>query len=308
MVKSLPGPFSVKMPEIYQIESSNKCNLVCNACPRKHYDREDKTPFFDVELLRTMIIRGDLAGSYFIELQLSGEPLLHPELETMIDLIKNEGILVGLSTHGEFFPEKLENCKDLDYITISVDSITKRSEIRKGSKFNNPEDYLKNLLQTAEYFAIKGIPIDFQFIELKGWEKEKAILENYFNCNWDFVPKHNVHIRSVSDCGILHRSGNRLRPEENNEIGICLNPFASVTVQSNGNVVPCCFEWGSDIILGNLRKNSLEEIWNGPEVKRLRENHQKGFTYLPDLCLHCYARSPYLLHWEIFLSSIKRRK
>ena len=305
---NLPGPFSVKLPEIYQVESSTLCNYSCNACPRKYYNREDKRTLFEISLLKLMISRGDLKGSFLIELQMSGEPLLHPNLVSMIELIKNEGILVGLSTHGDLFPELLPVCDNLDYITISVDSITRRSEIRKGSPFNDPDEYLKHLFKIAVHFAKKGISIDFQFIELKGWEKEKAILENYFKCQWAFIGSYNVNIRSVSDCAILHRSGNRLKSSESNKIGICLNPFTSVSIQSNGNVVPCCFEWGDSLVYGSLYKQSLEEIWNGPGPKRLREDHQRGFSYLPDLCQHCYARSPYLLHWQIYLDSLKGKR
>ena len=299
-----PSPFKVKLPEIYQIEASSACDHACKMCPRVYYNREDKRQNFDVELLRTMIIRGDLKGSYFVELQMSGEPLLHPNIITMIELLKKEGMIVGLSTHGDLFPELISVCQDLDYITISVDSITRRSEIRKGSPFNDPDIYLNHLTETAWFFLQHQVSIDFQFIELKGWEKEKEILQKHFK---KLFILEEVNIRSVPDCGILHRTGNRIKSSENNEIGICLNPFTSVSVQSNGNVVPCCFEWGDSLVYGSLYEKSLEEIWNGPKVKRLREDHQRGYAYLPDLCQHCYMRSPYLLHWEIFLNSLKRR-
>ena len=304
---NLPGPFSVKLPEVYQIEASANCDHACKACPRQYYNREDKRKNFEIELLKTMIKRGDLEGSYFIELQMSGEPLLNPELPTMIDLLKDEGMIVGLSTHGDLFPELLSACQDLDYITISVDSITRRSEIRKGSIYENSDAYLEKLLQSSIYFARRDISVDLQFIELKGWEKEKKILEDFLKCSWSLNWFGNVNIRSVPDCCILHRSGDRLKSSESNKIGICLNPFASVSIQSNGNVVPCCFEWGDSLILGSLYEKSLQEIWEGKEVKRLREDHQRGFAYLPDLCQHCYMRSPYLLHWNIFLSSLKKR-
>ena len=300
---NLPGPFSVKLPEIYQIEASANCDHSCKACPRQYYNREDKRKNFEIELLKTMIKRGDLEGSYFIELQMSGEPLLNPELPTMIDLLKREGILVGLSTHGDLFPELLYTCKELDYITVSVDSITRRSEIRKGSKFDDPEAYLDNLYNTIKYFIKRKIPIDLQFIELKGWEKEEDILENFLKCR-DMFQEKLLTIRTVSDCCILHRSGDRLKPEESKNI--CLNPWLSCSIQSNGTVSSCCFSWGDDEgnIYGNLYEQSLEEIWNGEKVKRLREDHQRGFIYLPNLCMKCYARSPVLLHWEIFLNSV----
>jgi radical SAM protein with 4Fe4S-binding SPASM domain len=223
----------------------------------------------------------------------------------MIKLIKDQGILVGLSTHGDLFPELLEACQDLDYITISVDSITRRNEIRKGSFYDSPEAYLSNLFNSVSYFAKKKIPVDLQFIELKGWEKERDILEKYLNPRLEsYFYKDWVTVRSIPDCCILHRSETRLKKEE--DPGLCLNPWMSVSIQSNGNVSSCCFSWGDDKgnNYGNLYENSLEEIWNGPEVKRLREDHQRGFAYLPNLCMKCYTRSPVLLHWELYLNSV----
>lgn len=296
-----PGSFSVKLPEIYQIEASAACDHACTMCPRPFYSRENQQKLFDPELLKTMIRRGDLNGSYFTELQMSGEPLLHPELYTLIDLLRSEGILVGLSTHGDLFPEFINVCENLDYITVSVDSITRRNEIRKsGFQWTGEEIFLDHLWQTANFFSERKIPIDFQFIELKGWEKEMKILENYFNHKGFY--KNWVTIRSIPDCCICHRKGTRLTPEEDK--GICLNPWLSCSIQSNGNVSSCCFAWGDENVYGNLHEKSLEEIWNGPEVERLRQNHSKGFTYLPDLCMKCYTRSPVLLHWELYLNSV----
>jgi len=305
-MKKYPGPFKVKLPEIYQIEASAACDHDCVMCPRGYYHRENKQPFFDLDLLQCMISRGDLKGSYFVELQMSGEPLLNPDIAIMINLLKNEGMIVGLSTHGDLFPDLLEACQRLDYITISVDSITKRENIRKGSKFGNPIEYLENLRNSLFFFINKGVPVDLQFIELPGWEEERNLLYNFLIKEFDSPHLKTVNIRSIPDCCITHRTSTRLKKEEDK--GICLNPWLSVSVQSNGNVVPCCFAWGDDLIYGNLYDSSLEEIWNSPNVEQLRRNHSGGYIHLPDLCMKCYMRSPALLHWEIYLDSIRKKK
>jgi radical SAM protein with 4Fe4S-binding SPASM domain len=305
-MENLPGPFKVILPEIYQVEVSAVCDHSCEVCPRNHYTRKDKTPFFSLDLLTKMIRRGDFKGSYFVELQMSGEPLLNKSIRPIINLLKSEGLLVGLSTHGDLFPEKIKLCSELDYITISVDSITKRNEARprlKGRPWKDRE-FMRNLLDSILFLCERNISIDLQFIEVGEWKVEKDIL---FEILDGIHLMDKVNIRSVPDCSILHREDRKMMYNESLDKGVCLNPWLSISVQSNGNVVPCCFAWGDNIIYGNLNEQSLEEIWNGDRVESLRNCHKKGPSELPRLCNMCYMRSPTLLHWQIYMDSLKNK-
>ncbi|MFH0794878.1 MAG: radical SAM protein, partial [bacterium] len=55
----------------------------------------------------------------------------------------------------------------------------------------------------------------------------------------------------------------------------CLNPFRWLEVNDGGEVTPCCSPWfkGS---LGNVTRESPEEIWNGPRFQALREAMYPG--------------------------------
>lgn len=53
----------------------------------------------------------------------------------------------------------------------------------------------------------------------------------------------------------------------------CGNPWTHVHVKSDGLVYPCCF---SDEVMGDLRRQSFEEIWNSPKYRDLRRSLSTG--------------------------------
>lgn len=293
---NLPGPFHIDLPEVYQIEVSSACNYNCKMCPRKLMPRKTNTPFIPVPLIKKILREGELDRSYFVELQMSGEPLLHPRLLDIVSLIKSAkpNLLLGLSTNGSKIRGKIDALKLLNYITVSVDSISNYELIRKGRRtsFN----LISDIFFLLDNLDLDRTVVDLQLIELEGWEEElqkvKKIFENI-----------NVNIRTVPDCfRTMFDTPDKL-PVKTEP---CINPWLSVSIQSNGNVVPCCFCFGDDNILGNIEKQTLMEIWHGEEVKKLRETFSTG-NYRK-ICSKCYMRSPALLHWEIYMKSIKGKR
>lgn len=290
----LPDPFQLELPEIYQIEVSSKCNFNCTMCPRKKFTRKDTTPFISTSLIRKMIREGDFNGSYFVELQMSGEPLLHPNLDEVVDLVKSTGVTIGLSTNGFLINSCLSSLAKLDYITVSLDSITGYEKIRKGGDIDFLIDSIFLLTESC-----KNTVVDLQLIELPGWEEQYRIAEELFS---SLINSKKIKLRTVKDCFLTYFNEVDTLPVKDQ---LCLNPWLSVSVQSNGNVTACCFSFGDDILLGNLNESSLRGIWEGEEIKKLRYEHSTK-SYRP-ICSKCYMRSPVLLHWDIFTSSFGGR-
>lgn len=47
----------------------------------------------------------------------------------------------------------------------------------------------------------------------------------------------------------------------------CIAPFVAVVVKPNGDVKFCPDEWIDDYVLGNVRDNRLERIWNNDRAR-----------------------------------------
>ncbi|MFQ5893438.1 MAG: SPASM domain-containing protein, partial [Nitrospinota bacterium] len=72
----------------------------------------------------------------------------------------------------------------------------------------------------------------------------------------------------------------------------CGIPFTEMQILWNGDVVPCCFDFDARLVLGNVREHTLEEAWNSPPFKRMREVHRTGtFEEIP-LCNQCDQLKP----------------
>ncbi|MFH2001488.1 MAG: radical SAM protein [Planctomycetota bacterium] len=69
---------------------------------------------------------------------------------------------------------------------------------------------------------------------------------------------------------------------------ICTVPWTTTYVAFDGTVRPCCFS-ESAAVLGDLRKESFEEIWNGEEYQQLRQDILNDT--LPESCKPCVANA-----------------
>ena len=53
----------------------------------------------------------------------------------------------------------------------------------------------------------------------------------------------------------------------------CQFPWSSMTIKSNGEAAECVEDFNNEIILGNVKGESLEDIWNGEKYRKFREAH-----------------------------------
>lgn len=292
-----------KLPSIYQIEVMSKCDFACDFCMTSHqnspYTGDAK---IDPELFNT-IVKRDLGGSSFVELQYRGEPTLNKNLYKYVKALRQH-VFVGFSTHGNLLHtvNAMTAALDSHYVTISIDAGEKElyENYRRGGNWelliSNITSLLKN--KNTLYFPI----IDLQLIEFEDVEEQIKNLKDLGNqLNW--FTNETVQIRTVKDTqsNWINATSTLYNQE------LCTNPWYSVSIKANGDVVPCCmvFEDIEEMVYGNLKNNSLEEIWNSEKVKDFREQHRSG--NITQYCSQCIARSPHNLHQNILNRIIKTR-
>jgi radical SAM protein with 4Fe4S-binding SPASM domain len=67
--------------------------------------------------------------------------------------------------------------------------------------------------------------------------------------------------------------------------GFCFQLASYVRIVPNGNVYPCCRGTDDNLKMGNLFEQSFDEIWNGPEYQKLRQEFLTG--NLREGCRRC---------------------
>ena len=63
---------------------------------------------------------------------------------------------------------------------------------------------------------------------------------------------------------------------ENLKDSKCYYPYYKMFVDWNGDVLFCSNDWGREIIIGNLLKQSLYDVWMSDKMKEIRDRLSKG--------------------------------
>lgn len=73
-----------------------------------------------------------------------------------------------------------------------------------------------------------------------------------------------------------------------NKNTLCAVPWTHLNFEPNGKVVPCCLTSHHNYFAGDLKTQSIEEIWNSSNMKDLRLQFLAGEE--PKICATCFDR------------------
>ena len=78
--------------------------------------------------------------------------------------------------------------------------------------------------------------------------------------------------------------------EDHDNDVMCILPWIHMHPWPNGKTMLCCDSpWESNI--GDLRENTLQEVWNSEDMKQVRLNMLKGKKCKQ--CVRCYEKEKY---------------
>ena len=60
----------------------------------------------------------------------------------------------------------------------------------------------------------------------------------------------------------------------------CIYPFVKAIVRPSGEMSLCCYDALNQITLGDLKKESLIQIWNGKKYTEIRKNILRGREFV----------------------------
>ena len=69
--------------------------------------------------------------------------------------------------------------------------------------------------------------------------------------------------------------------------GTCVLPFRDLNIWADGRAVLCCEDWNEEHVIGDLRSESLSEIWHGARMRAVRELHKRGEGGKVEICAKC---------------------
>ena len=294
---------------IYNIETTNYCNMKCVMCPRtmfmtrknvwiddnlfekltsnvKKHNEKDLNNFWNWLEKDYNYDPKDVSenGFYFsvvsrcLVLHGFGEPFLDKKLIERLQICKEKNIPTYFScTPATMTVEKAKRAMDagLTVLKFSLDAMDERKIQKIRGKRANFEDAVNKILELIKYKEEKKLKTLLVpcMIDLAMEETDKQMHKDFLK----FWSDKDVfaYIKS-QDNRWLYENDKDLKSQSHYATQYCEYPWLSLTVMADGNVVPCTQVSNSELVLGNVNENSLEEIWNGEKYKELRKMHVTG--------------------------------
>lgn len=286
-VLPLATPFSLL------IDPSNGCNFRCVFCATgspetlKEIGRPRGSMKFD--LFRKIV--DDLtefdAPLKSVHLYKDGEPLVNPQVEHMVRLLKARGVArhVEMTSNGSLLtPERADALLDagLDGMRVSVYGANDAMYRRVTRKFESFRAIVDNVAylhrRKTELGRLFHLHCKIISVELTA-EERQAFLDAFGPIS-DSLFVHPLHGENLPDDGAFAATPDTGRK-------VCSEPFLKLAINFNGAVSVCCADWRMATVVGNVAEESLRAIWNGERLRAFRLAHLEGRRDELDACRDC---------------------
>jgi radical SAM protein with 4Fe4S-binding SPASM domain len=283
----IPAPFLV------YIEPTSFCNIKCKFCPNPKIDNNKKS-FMSDEIFAKIIsdIKGLAAEPKVVKFCGVGESLMHPKLPEMIKSVRENNTTANIImyTNGTLLnPELNRKIVDagLNQINISVNALNDedyfditRVKIDFVKYVANIRDLYENRKQLKIYVKINHLAVPTKeqeqlFFETFGDISDHISIEgisHIFPEFYSFGEKHDE----------VRYGGNEAKKQQ-----ICAICFKTLNVNSDGTVSPCSVDWGHKVIVGDIKNETLNAIWNGEKLRELRKRFCLGTIGKDEACFDC---------------------
>ena len=235
------------LPTEIEISESGTCNRKCSFCPRSAKDFIDKKEFIKNELhekmcseLKNYNYKGTIRYSGFVE------PLLDKNIFNLIKMARNylPDCNIEIVTNGD--PLNLERLKRL--FTSGLNKILISAYDGKKEAIDLENLCLKANLNQNQYI----------------------VRHRYLSENEDFG------ITLSNRSGLMENAEYQIKNLSSPLKNPCFIPSYTFFLDYQGDVLMCPHDWGKKLILGNLKKEKLVDIWFSKKSMRLRKMLNKS--------------------------------
>ena len=267
-------------PLVLFVEPTNICNFRCGICPESFADFRQQAGYYKaMEWATWGRIVASLDGwcSPVVRFYHVGEPLLNGNLPAMIREAKALGCRTELTTNAALLygkrAEGLLHC-GLDYMRISVygtdeaDYEWETGRVAHGAVLANARSFRMKRGNSGPWIHAELVTSRL------GGQRE-------FRRQWASIADE-LSVKSLHNWGAsLVAIGETGRKQ------VCPYPFFELAVKANGDVTVCCVDWSGLLTVGNVLESTLQEIWEGPRLRELRETHLSGNRRSLAACRDC---------------------
>lgn len=287
LYRELPKPIN-KVPKL-EITATMGCKINCKYCPQKDllhsYYKENKNRCSQMKLedykacINKMPIETIITFSGFVE------PFLHPHAVEMMEYAHQRGHYIELFTTLEGMSlEDLERIKNIPFINVVLHT----PDIYNYAKITVNEQYWEVLDKMLDLKKLNGR----SFIDEANCQSEPTK---------EFIKFASERIEVKSE--LIDRAGNLNDVNLKSIQNVNGKIYCARSTKQNhwvllpdGSVSLCCMDFGLKHIMGNLLKQSYEDILKNHEYLKIRKAMITEDNSI--LCRSCTAARKFELHPE----------
>ena len=290
-------------PGALLIDITNRCNAKCVWCPNPDLTNVGA---MDMDVYRKIIDDYGSRGGV-LTFGTFGEPLMDKHMKKRIEYLKCYPKIhkIEILTNGFFLNENIvptiiENGVGVD---ISLDELDKQTfEDVKKMSFDIVRDNIVNFLK-ANSEATTPVPVNIRIKTMKTVEEtlEQELFKviTSYDCsvvlnsiddniisNWagkldkeSFIKEYEISTNNKTQ--FTHKRFNQTN------IAPCTQLWKWMVVYWDGSVVLCCADMFSQAIVGDLKSNSIAEVWNGSQMKGHRDQMINRRRFEVAICQDC---------------------
>lgn len=295
------GRSGLRGPLVVQVQTVDRCPASCVMCPNGAIRKNGPAALVSDGLYARLLSesRGAATVTRFV-LMLQNEPLLDAFLESRVRAARaslGPSVELVTVTNGErLSPARAAALFDagLSELAVSVDARTPETygRIRVGLDF---ETVCRNIDAVLAQQPRRGVVV--RFVRQRGNQHEER----------DFVRYWTRRGARVFVSAVVNRAGSlqhfhAVRQRETRParrlarrvlrglVPFCTQPFTAMAVLADGRVIPCCHDWGPTAVVGDLSREPLEAIWNGPGMRAFRRTLMTSGAGALEPCAGCSLR------------------
>jgi len=288
------------------VELTSRCNFNCITCARDFANLD--YPDMDFETFK--IVESNFSDSIeIINFTGFGEASLNKDFSKILRYAKSKGFFLEHTSNVSIF--NLENLEVLDQIIFSLDGVKNVKNIRIGisdkviekikeaCKYKNKNNLnvkigINMVLRYDNFNEIEDMfkfceDIGVDFLNLATFVNSPTLYETKLYDMFNDIIKKNQKVIDYKKIVDLYDekynfSLTILYPKPKLK-GMCVFPFRDFQVNSKGELILCCRTLANSYVLGDLKKEKMDNILNTKKVKYIKKAHLEDLPF--EICDRC---------------------
>ena len=235
------------LPTEIEISESGTCNRACSFCPRSATNFIDKKEFITNKLheklcieLKELDYKGTIRYSGFVE------PMLDKNIFNLINMVRN------------YLPES------------NIEMVTNGDPLNLKRLKKLFENGLNKILISAYDGKEESDKLEDLCIQANLTEKQYIVRHRYYSEDQDFG------ITLSNRSGLMADAEFKIDALKEPLKKPCYIPSYTFFLDYQGDVLMCPHDWGKKVILGDLNKEKLKDIWFSKRFMGIRKMLNKS--------------------------------